>query len=349
MFLLLEIIFKKSNFHTLSETGKDDAKKGDKMERLQKGEEVDIDLGDPEVQAAATKIQASFRGHKAREDVKKQKDEEAAAIKIQASFRGHKAREMVNDIKVSQSKESVTGVEADTVGNDSDTLPEEARKVAAEMAEESEKQVAADADQVPDVNLDDAEVAEAEVAPKEPEVVELPAEAESEVPDRQKAEEETSDAKDKGVAGDVQAEEARGEEAAGDSMEAVGESTEAAGEKIEGAEEAGDGVDNAQPDGAEGGEVEGEADEIDLDLDDPDLHNAALKIQSSFRGHKVREGVKAMKSPESSPQGDDIVASEERADDEKQDVKEGDEDVEPSVTEGADGEPSAEDSKPSED
>ena len=32
-------------------------------------EEIDIDLNDPEVNAAATKIQASFKGHKARKEV----------------------------------------------------------------------------------------------------------------------------------------------------------------------------------------------------------------------------------------------------------------------------------------
>lgn len=32
-------------------------------------EELDIDLSDPELHKAATKIQASFRGHKARKEV----------------------------------------------------------------------------------------------------------------------------------------------------------------------------------------------------------------------------------------------------------------------------------------
>lgn len=32
----------------------------------QRGEEVDIDLSDPELNKAATKIQATFRGHRAR-------------------------------------------------------------------------------------------------------------------------------------------------------------------------------------------------------------------------------------------------------------------------------------------
>ncbi len=50
----------------------------------------DIDLNDPEVQKAATKIQAGFRGHKARKEVKGQvhpaepnaEDDEIAAIDL---------------------------------------------------------------------------------------------------------------------------------------------------------------------------------------------------------------------------------------------------------------------------
>ena len=38
-------------------------------------EEVDIDLNDPEVGAAATKIQAGFKGYKARKEVKEMRDQ----------------------------------------------------------------------------------------------------------------------------------------------------------------------------------------------------------------------------------------------------------------------------------
>ena len=342
----LFVLSKLSINYALSETGKDDAKKGEKMEKLQKGEEVDIDLTDPDAQAAATKIQASFRGHKAREDVKKQKDEEAAAVKIQASFRGHQARERVKEIKVSQSKEQVSenveAVEADTLGKAADAQPEEAVPEEAGGAEESEKQEAGESDQVPDAQPGGAEVAEAQ---PEPDVAEAEPEPTSEAVKEESAEQ---DRQEEGEVAD---------EAAGESTEAAGESTEAA----EGTEEAGAGVADAQSDGAEGGEVqkvEGEAEEIDLNMNDPELQNAALKIQASFRGHKAREGVKVMKSSESLPQVDNEVASDEKADDVEQDVTEGDEekgndDGQESVAEGADAEQlvaeDTEDSKPSED
>ncbi|XP_053686125.1 uncharacterized protein LOC128735665 [Sabethes cyaneus] len=37
------------------------------------------------------------------------------------------------------------------------------------------------------------------------------------------------------------------------------------------------------------------AEELDIDMDDPELHKAASKIQASFRGHKVRKDVPAGK------------------------------------------------------
>ena len=333
-----------------AETGKDDARKGDQMERLQKGEEVDIDPNDPEVQKAATKIQASFRGHKAREDVKKHKDEEAAAVKIQASFRGHKAREQVKEIKVSQSKEqvseSVEAVEEPRYAEEfADAEP--AMSGDAEVAEEPEKPEIASEDKAGEGQPEEP------VAAVEAEAVPEKSETEKGVRDDTIAAGSTegADAADKGETEVVQAE------------EAPGETTEAA-EKDEGRDEPGEKANEAVR-----GEVEGEEEQIDLDMNDPDLQSAVVKIQASFRGHKAREEVKTLKSSESVslPQGDDEqVPSEEKPDverqeetedtekqgeiegEEKQQVSEGDgdkgnDDAEPSVTEDAD------DSKPSED
>ena len=83
-------------------------------------EEIDIDLNDPHVEKTATKIQASFKGNKARKEVQQMKAEkqlqndqveeeididlndphvEKTATKIQASYKGNKARKEVNQMK----------------------------------------------------------------------------------------------------------------------------------------------------------------------------------------------------------------------------------------------------------
>lgn len=134
-----------------------------------KGEDVDLDPNDPNIHAAATKIQASFRGHKTREDIKKHREEEEAALKIQATFRGHVTREQVKEMKMSESREKV-------------------------------------------------------------------------------------------------------------------EQVETGGEKVT--------TDAPRDDQAE----KEQAEELDIDPNDPDVQDAAVKIQASFRGHKAREEVKAMKS-----------------------------------------------------
>lgn len=338
------------------ETGKDDARKGDQMEKLQRGEEVDLDMNDPDVHNAAVKIQASFRGHKARENVKKHKDEEAAALKIQASFRGHKAREQVKEIKASQSDVQVS-VNVDAA----EDAPEEVVSVEVpdheaieagevEAAEEPERQEDATEEQAPDARPDDSEAAKTKDAEAETDVQE-PVEQEGQPDGAVTAEgAETWEAVGKEVTEVVQAEKAVTEEATVDEAVSKGADEVADADKgVDKVEKEGEVVTDEQASAADEEKAEGEQEQIDIDMNDPDLQGAVVKIQASFRGHKAREQVKALKSSESLPQGDEEVASEEKGEvDEKQEVPAGEEDkgdgdAEPSVAEEAD------ESKPSED
>lgn len=102
-------------------------------------EKVDIDLNDPEVEKAATKIQAGFKGFKTRQEIKSKKESgtnvkegdaekseenptdkaegeivdidlndpevEKAATKIQAGFKGFKTRQEIKSKKSDENKE----------------------------------------------------------------------------------------------------------------------------------------------------------------------------------------------------------------------------------------------------
>ncbi|XP_076310460.1 uncharacterized protein LOC143225264 [Tachypleus tridentatus] len=95
-------------------------KKGEATPKTQEVEEMNIDLNDTSLTKAATKIQASFRGHKVRKEIKNQEEgckelhlnkqefvnEELdltdpelmkAATKIQATFRGYQTRRNIID------------------------------------------------------------------------------------------------------------------------------------------------------------------------------------------------------------------------------------------------------------
>ena len=91
-------------------------KGGDEKEYVTHSQEI-RDFDDPKFDGAATKIQAGFRGYKAREEVKEKRsggalksasnEEEIAAVKIQSSFRGHQARKEVEAMKLAGSTDTV--------------------------------------------------------------------------------------------------------------------------------------------------------------------------------------------------------------------------------------------------
>merc|ERR1712141_718129 len=61
-------------------------------------EEIDIDLNDPEVEMAATKIQAGFKGKKARDEVKMMKNEMAEKIEEEQDSKNENATDTDIDI-----------------------------------------------------------------------------------------------------------------------------------------------------------------------------------------------------------------------------------------------------------
>ena len=120
-----------------------EAKESEKKEETkedEKEEEVDIDLNDPQTEQAAIKIQAGFKGYKTRKQLKEKKesdggeggktdeqteqteekkeeididlndpDVEKAATKIQAGFKGYKTRKEMKATK--ESKEAGTDIQ----------------------------------------------------------------------------------------------------------------------------------------------------------------------------------------------------------------------------------------------
>ncbi|XP_077985984.1 uncharacterized protein LOC144440474 isoform X16 [Glandiceps talaboti] len=257
-------------------------------ETKQEEEEIDIDLNDPEVEKAAVKIQAGFKGLQARKSVKEMKSEqsveeekkaeeeeevdidltdpevEKAAVKIQAGFKGHIARKQVKEKKEAGAAEEKTEEPAGVEETDG------------KAAEGEEEEI--------DIDLNDPEVEKAAVKIQagfkglkarksvkemkeqsgekteetEAAIEEVPAEQEKEGEQQQEEQQPEAEQKEEG-------EQQKEEEPAAPAEEVAVE------EKKEGEEE------------------------IDIDLNDPEVEKAAVKIQAGFKGLQARKQVKEMK------------------------------------------------------
>jgi hypothetical protein len=241
----------------------------DPESKAAEAEEIDIDLNDPEVAQAATKIQAGFKGHQTRKEMKKKKEEgdeisdtkvkiseeevaaekeeididmndpevEQAATKIQASFKGHQTRKEMKQKKEDSSK-GTDGEAPETTTDELETSPKEAVK---------EEEI--------DIDLKDPEVEQAA----------------TKIQASYKGHQTRKEMKQK-----------KEESTLGSKCEVL----ESKDEQADSPKEA------SNPENAKKGEKE---EVIDIDLNDPDVEMAATKIQAGFKGHQTRKDLKQQK------------------------------------------------------
>ena len=280
-----------------------------------KDEKIDIDLNDPDVEQAATKIQAGFKGMKARQEVTAMKDAKAdsakikeinkeeeididlndpdveqAATKIQAGFKGMKARKEVHALKEDNKdiKEGTTEEVAGTLNESSD------RNLVKE--------------EVIDIDLNDPDVEDAATkiqagfkgmkARKEVSAIK---EGRKETVRKELGEGEfkneisiTNEVIDIDL-NDPEVEEAATKIQAG--FKGMKARKKVAVLKEEGENKISDTNTDVRRSSVQEHNVEekGEKEEIDIDLNDPDVEHAATKIQAGFKGMKARKEVTAMK------------------------------------------------------
>ena len=292
-------------------------KEEDEKTEERNDEEIDIDLDDPEVNEAATKIQASFKGKKARDEVKKMKEEKdtlvsenktddteaattmeeeididlddpevnEAATKIQASFKGKKARDEVKKMKEEK--------EVD------DAINKEEHEKVEEAAKENEEEEI-------DIDLDDPEVNEAatkiqasfkgkkarDEVKKMKEEKEVDESAKIDEPEK---EEDTVKVQEEEEI-DIDLDDPEVNEAA-TKIQASFKGKKARDEvkKMKEVKEVDESTNVDEPEKVEDTAMEKDEEEIDIDLDDPEVNEAATKIQASFKGKKARDEVKKMK------------------------------------------------------
>ena len=298
-------------------------------------EKVDIDLTDPDMELAATKIQAGFRGIKARQEVKKMKDEcksiipleeenivviesilenepapdpeididltdpdvEQAATKIQAGFRGIKARQEVRKMK--DKKESLQITEQALIAEQEPITNQDLINAQEPITELEPTDTEKEDKDVIDIDLTDPEIEQAAtkiqagfrgikarkevqkmkdsnelIQPINQEETELETETEA------KADIDLTDPDMELAATKIQAG-FRGIKARQEVKKMQDEK-----EFVMITEQ-----ESAAP------EIEDKND-VDIDFSDPDLEQAATKIQAGFRGLKARQEVKKMKGEE---------------------------------------------------
>ena len=196
-------------------------------------EEIDIDLEDPEVAAAATKIQAGFKGKKARDEVKKMKEDKDVDFTTESVPN----IEVVSETPVSETPEPDNSHDQKSAVSEIDASATVIQEGYYKVKETFDETTIENEEEIIDIDLEDPEVNAA--------ATKIQAGFKG-----KKARDEVKQMKEQQLETNT--------------------STEA--EKK---------ADNEE--------------EIDIDLDDPEVNEAATKIQASFKGKKARDEVKKMK------------------------------------------------------
>ena len=259
---------KKRDEESEEESESEESESESEEEEIQKEEEDLPDLEDEDVAMATMKIQAGYRGMRARKEVREKRKETSgveeeqeeempdlgdpdvakATTKIQAGYRGMKARKRVGDIKAARKRSSEGSSEEESSEDES-------------SEEESE-----DDDEV-DIDLDDPDVAKASIK----------------------------------IQAGFRGMQSRKE------VQKLKEGREETAKK---------------DDEKEGEEL------VDMDLEDPDLEKATTVLQAGYRGMKARKDVKDRKKKDEEPskRDSDEESSEEEDDESSDETSDNDDD-----------------------
>ncbi|XP_064651514.1 trichohyalin-like isoform X2 [Lineus longissimus] len=242
-------------------------------------EEIDIDLNDPEVEKAAMKIQAGFAGFKTRKNLHAQKE---AAVTIQASYHGYSTRKELKKQEV-----AATTIQAGYRGH----------QVRKSVRRKSDAAVMIQA------NFRGYRTRKSIIAEKVPSTIS----EEIDFEDDMAAAATKIQAGYKGykVRQGLKAEKQATEDAEAPAEE---EAAPPAEEETKQEEEAAPAEEQEKK----------EEEEVDIDLTDPEVENAAVKIQASFKGFKTRKEMAEKKASTTEAPGTEDAAAEEAQADEAQ-------------------------------